>query len=138
MIKILTEPNPDKLEKEILIEAKEEMVLTLNEFLKSDFKIVNYEDDCHRTEIETQNNKGFELNWKGFIGSTNYRDDGKLEFGAFLFPFIGEKRIKAYCENDYDYAFRYLWLKQDGKWYDLGWQIDEHYEFEHWYIKEKS
>lgn len=38
-------------------------------------------------------------------------------------------------EPNYEYAFRYLMLTPESGWEDLGWQIDEYGEFEHWYLE---
>jgi hypothetical protein len=83
----------------------------------------------------------YALTWEGFIGSSSYRDDGKLVYGAHLFPLIGGKRscvVRMEEETPkYDYAFRYLMLTPENGWEDRGWQIDEYGEFEHWYLEKR-
>ncbi len=102
--------------------------------LCGDAKTIHCTDVCSVVPQPTP----FALTWEGFIGSSNYRDDGKLVYGAHLFPLIGGKRscVVRMKEGNpkYDYAFRYLMLTPENGWEDLGWQIDEYGEFEHWYL----
>ncbi|MCE9553256.1 MAG: hypothetical protein K8T91_07750 [Planctomycetes bacterium] len=81
----------------------------------------------------------FAMTWQGFIGSSTYRDDGILVYGAHLFPLIGGNRVCLARMQDgkpkYDYAFRYLMLSPENGWEDRGWQVDEYGEFEHWYLE---
>ncbi|MDE1463410.1 hypothetical protein [Spartinivicinus poritis] len=124
-----------------LLEVKKELVSSLSEFLSLKLEIINPKDVCsiHSTAIMTnQGCSAYELAWQGLISTTNYRSDGKLEYGAFLFPIIGNTRVSALrLDNQqqyYDYAYRYIRLKNDGNWYDIGWQVDEFEEFENWYV----
>ena len=79
----------------------------------------------------------YSLTWKGFIASSDFRDDGILVFGAHLFPIIGGRRACLQRQRgearSYDYAFRYLMLTKENGWEDRGWHVDEYGEFEHWY-----
>ncbi|RDH41257.1 hypothetical protein [Zooshikella ganghwensis] len=133
----------ENLKGQDLISAKESLVISLSEYLSLKFEIFGDidKDNIHSTEIRSiSTDSPYTLRWRGYIGTTNYRDDDQYEYGAFLFPLIGDSRACVIRHTDdeetvYDYAYRYLILKIDGKWYDLGWQIDEFYEFEHWYIK---
>ena len=79
----------------------------------------------------------YSLTWKGFIGSSDFRDDGILVFGAHLFPIIAGRRACLQRQHEetrsYDYAFRYLMLTEENGCEDRGWHVDEYGEFEHWY-----
>ena len=79
----------------------------------------------------------YSLTWKGFISSSDCRDDGLLLFGAHLFPIVGGRRACIQRQHaagySYDLAFRYLMLTQEKGWEDRGWQLDDFEEFEHWY-----
>ncbi len=93
----------------------------------------------HCTDIRTEVplKAEYALSWKGFIGSSDCRDDGLLVFGAHLFPLIGGVRTCLQRTHSgtqtYDYAFRYLMLTKECGWEDRGWQVDAYGEFEHWY-----
>jgi hypothetical protein len=95
----------------------------------------------HHTDVCTVAPRAtrFALTWEGFIGSSNYRDDGILVYGAHLFPLIGGQRSSVVRMQDgipnYDYTYRYLMLTAENGWEDRGWQIDEYGEFEHWYLE---
>lgn len=105
-------------------------------------EICGEEKTIHCTDVHTYdlNASPFTLTWEGFIGSSNYRDDGILVYGAHLFPLIGGRRCCAVRMQSgtpsYDYAFRYLSLTPEDGWRDRGWMNDEYGEFEHWYIEE--
>ena len=141
--KLFSKQYAENLKEQELVRAKQSLVKSLSDFLQIEFEIYNDKDDIHFTEIRSISDKNpYSLIWKGFIGSTDYRYDGQFEYGAFLFPLIGNIRACVMRTKEeefyYDNAFRYIWLKIDGKWHDMGWQIDENYEFEHWYINEES
>ncbi|MGE0529427.1 MAG: hypothetical protein AB7P49_20415, partial [Bdellovibrionales bacterium] len=97
-------------------------------------------ETIHRTDVctLTGTENGFDLSWHGFIGSSDYRNDGILVYGAHLFPFIGGKRacvVRIQNSKGYfDLVYRYLMLTPETGWEDRGWQVDEYGEYEHWYL----
>jgi hypothetical protein len=96
--------------------------------------------DCTDVRSVEPQSHPFALTWQGFVGSSNYRDDEKLVYGAHLFPLIGGRRSCIVRMRDgkpsYDYAFRYLMLTPEADWEDRGWQVDDCGEFEHWYLED--
>ena len=57
-------------------------------------------------------------------------------YGAHLFPLIDKFRVYLSRAEESDkkpYSFRDLLLTPEETWKDLGWQVDEYGEFEHWY-----
>ena len=124
-----------------LDEAREFLLSSLRNVTKIPLEPRGDADSIHCTDVHTvaAHPTPFALTWEGFIGSSDYRDDGLLVYGAHLFPLIGGRRACVMRmqgdEPTYEYAFRYLMLTPESGWKDLGWQIDEYDEFEHWYLK---
>lgn len=129
----------ERLAGSALRDARIYLLRTLCEATGIPLELRDNGNSIHHTDIGTLETTGspFELTWKVFISSSDYRDDGVLVFGAHLFPLIGgirtcllrtDKRVQQY-----DFAFRYLMLTKEEGWKDLGWQLDENGEFEHRY-----
>ncbi len=126
-----------------LHEARDYLLHGLRQFTKIPLEFCGDAKTIHCTEIYSvvPHATPFALTWEGFIGSSSFRDDGKLVYGAHLFPLIGGERscvVRLKNGNPaYDYAFRYLMLTPESGWEDRGWQTDEYGEFEHWYLKHR-
>ena len=124
-----------------LEEAREFLLNGLKQATGIPLEICGEEKTIHCTDVHTSDPKAspFTLTWEGFIGSSNYRDDGIVVYGAHLFPLIGGRRCCVLRmragTTSYDYAFRYLMLTPEEGWQDRGLTIDEYGEFEHWYIE---
>ena len=120
--------------------ARKYLVDSLRQFIAIPLESCGEAETIHCTDVCTVTGKEiwFDLSWQGFIGSSNYRNDGILVYGAHLFPLIGGLRTCVVrVENNkgnYDFAFRYLMLTPENGWEDRGWQLDEYGEFEHWYL----
>ncbi|MCX4029843.1 hypothetical protein H0A36_02770 [Endozoicomonas sp. SM1973] len=87
MENIFIEEKAVSLKGKELLEVKKALVSSLSDFLSIEFEIINSKDVCsiHSTAIMTnQGSSAYELAWQGFISTTNYRSDGRLEYGAFL------------------------------------------------------
>jgi hypothetical protein len=129
----------DKLAETDLQLARDYLVHSLSKFTAIPLALCGKAETIHCTDVCSVIRKvtPFELSWQGFIGSSSYRNDGMLVFGAHLFPFIGGTRSCVVRIEDgkptYDFAFRYLMLTPENGWEDRGWQVDEYGEFEHWY-----
>jgi len=125
-----------------LDEARVYLINSLRQVTEIPLELCGEAKTIHCTDVCTVSSHAtpFALTWEGFIGSSNYRDDGILVYGAHLFPLIGGKRSCVVRTQDgktnYDYAFRYLMLTPENGWEDRGWQVDEYGEFEHWYLEE--
>jgi hypothetical protein len=126
-----------------LDEGRAYLLNSLRQVTQIPLELCGEANTIHCTDVHTvvPETTLFALTWEGFIGSSNYRDDGILVYGAHLFPLIGGERACIVRMQDgkpnYDYAFRYLMLTPEDGWEDRGWQIDDYGEFEHWYL-EKS
>ena len=123
--------------------AKRYIVRTLSEITGLSLEGCGEAEDIHRTDIQTASTGSpYVLTWQGFVASSDYRDDGKLAYGAHLFPLIGGTRaclLRIAAEaHHYDHCFRYLRLEHDEGWIDCGWQIDEFNEFEDFYVSETT
>lgn len=126
-----------------LSDAKQRLVSSLCEVTGLSLGKRNDNEAIHRTEVYSDLIDGshFNLSWRGFIGTSDCRDDGKFVYGAHLFPLLDAFRIHLTQSADEDsdtkpYTFRYLLLTPEDGWKDLGWQVDEYGEFEHWYRSE--
>lgn len=142
MVDLFDKVIAEKLAGAALSDAKQHLISSLRE--KTGLPLLERDDnsETHCTEIycDSIDESPFNLNWRGFIGTSDYRDDGRLVYGAHLFPLLDTFRV--YLSHDDEerdakpYSFRYLMLTPEDGWKDLGWQVDEYGEFEHWYRKE--
>lgn len=129
----------DKLSGAALDESRQYLIRGLRQATGIPFELCGDANSIHCTDICTRDIDAspFTLTWQGFIGSSDYRDDNVLVFGAHLFPLVGGIRAcLVHCDaklQRYDYAYRYLMLTVEDGWKDIGWQVDEYGEFEHWY-----
>ena len=95
----------------------------------------------HSIEFRTRplDSSGFGFEWRGFVGSSNSRDDGQLIYGAHMFPILDGHRVyltkSCTLETTELIAYRYLLLTPEHAWRDLGWKTDSNREFEHWYLE---
>jgi hypothetical protein len=123
-----------------LKDARRQLISSLCEM--TGLPLVEHGDnrDIHCTEIYCESPSGppYNLTWRGFIGTSDYRDDGMFVYGAHLFPMLDNLRVYLSRSSGSDapkpYTFRYLMLTPEDGWKDLGWQVDEYGEFEHWYV----
>ncbi len=129
----------EKLAGAALSDAKQHLVSSLREKTGLPLQLRADNSEIHCTEIYCHSIDGSpsSLNWRGFIGTSDYRDNGIYVYGAHLFPLIDTYRVHL-LRNDEErdakpYSFRYLMLTPEDGWKDLGWQVDEYGEFEHWY-----
>ena len=142
MVDLFDKVIAEKLAGAALSDAKQHLVSSLRETTGLPLLQRDDNSEIHRTEIycDSINGSPFSLNWRGFIGTSDYRDDGMFVYGAHLFPLLDTFRV--YLSHDDEerdakpYSFRYLMLTPEDGWKDLGWQVDEYGEFDHWYRKE--
>jgi len=141
MVDLFDKTNAEKLAGTALSEAKQHLVSTLRE--TTGLPLLERDDNSaiHCTEIYCDSNEisPYNISYRGFIGTSDCRDDGMFVYGAHLFPLLDMFRVYlSRTESQSDakpYSFRYLLLTPEEDWKDLGWQVDEYGEFEHWYRK---
>lgn len=129
----------EKLTGVLLSEAKRQLVHSLRE--TTGLQLIECAEGsgihCTNVYVDSGDESPFHICWRGFIGTSNYRDDGLFVYGAHLFPLLDGRRVYLSSPDDggdkMPYSFRYLLLTPETGWQDLGWQFDEFGEFEHWY-----
>lgn len=77
-----------------LDEAREFLLSSLRNATGIPLELCGEVKTIHCTDVHTVGAQPtpFTLTWEGFIGSSDYRDDGLLVYGAHLFPLIGGRR----------------------------------------------
>lgn len=139
MVNLFDKLIAEKLAGGALSDAKQHLISSLREATGLPLLERDENSEIHCTEIYCDSDDGspFTLQWRGFIGTSEYREDGKLVYGAHLFPLLDTFRVNLLREDGerdcQPYSFRYLMLTPEDGWKDLGWQVDEYGEFEHWY-----
>ena len=142
MVNLFDKVIAEKLTGAALSDAKQHLVSSLCEKTGLPLQRRDDKSEIHCTEIYCNSIDGspFSLKWRGFIGTSDYRHDGIFAYGAHLFPLLDTFRVYlSHDEKEHDaqlYSFRYIMLTLEDGWRDLGWQVDEYGEFEHWYRKE--
>ncbi|MBI1311129.1 hypothetical protein GC176_07455 [bacterium] len=142
MLDLFNKVFAEKLAGTALSDAKQQLVSSLREATGLPLLRRDDNNEIHCTEIYCNSIDGspYNLSWRGFIGTSDYRDDGMFVYGAHLFPLLDMFRVHLLRadenEDSQPYTFRYLMLTPEDGWKDLGWQVDEYGEFEHWYRKE--
>ncbi len=139
MIELFDKAIAEKLTGPSLEGAKRQLVVSLRETTGIPLEKRVDDSAIHCTDVycDSDDEPPYNLSWRGFIGTSDYRDDGMFVYGAHLFPLLDNHRVYISRPDESgstkSYSFRYLMLTPEDGWKDLGWQVDEHGEFEHWY-----
>lgn len=139
MVELFDKTIAECLTGKLLEDAKRELISSL--CLVTELPLLERvgDDDIHCTEVysDSSSSPPYNVSWRGFIGTSDCRDDGMFVYGAHLFPLLDSHRVYlSQMDNNGSTAncsFRYLMLTPEHGWKDLGWQVDEYGEFEHWY-----